>query len=84
MIRGMKIKILGMDCPGCARLEGNVRRALRELGRADEVEKVVDLAEIMKYGVLSLPALVVNERVCLSGRVPETREAKELIAGELE
>ena len=69
----MKIKILGSGCPNCKRLEANVKKACDELGLNAKIEKVQDYADIAVYGVMSTPALVVDEEVKLYGRVPEWR-----------
>ena len=55
----MKIKILGSGCPNCKKLEKNTREAVNELGIEAEIEKVTEIQEIMSYGVMSTPALVV-------------------------
>lgn len=80
----MKIKILGMGCAGCARFEANTRLALGELGIAEDVEKVTDLSDVMEYGVLSLPALVVDEKVLSFGQVLSASEVKKIISKELD
>jgi len=77
----MIIKILGTGCSKCNNLEKNVREAIDELGIEATVEKVVDLPKIMKYGVMSTPALVIDEKVKTVGRVLDTKEIKELIKG---
>lgn len=76
----MKIKILGTGCPNCKKLEINVNKALEELKLEATVEKVTDLPEIMSYGVLSVPAIVVDEKVLSSGAVLTVTEIKELLA----
>lgn len=78
------MKILGMGCAGCARLEANTRLALGELGIAEDVEKVTDLSDVMEYGVLSLPALVVDEKVLSFGQVLSASEVKKIISKELD
>jgi small redox-active disulfide protein 2 len=76
----MEIKILGMGCSKCKVLEKQVLRAVKELGRSDIlVVKVEDLKAIMAYAILSTPALVVDEKVLVSGRIPSTREIKDII-----
>ena len=77
----MNIKILGTGCPNCKRLEAHTREAVAQLGMQADVEKVEDIADIMQYGVMSTPALVVvDEQVVLYGRVPSTREVASLLA----
>lgn len=75
----MTIKILGTGCPNCKRLEANTKQALEELKIQAELEKVTDIAEIMSYGVLGTPVLVVDEKVRVSGRVPDVEEIKTII-----
>lgn len=66
----MNIKILGSGCSNCAKLEKVVRGAVDDLGIVAEIEKVQDMAGIMSYGVMSTPALVIDEAVKLVGKVP--------------
>lgn len=66
----MKLEVLGPGCAKCAKLYEATQEAVRKAGVEAEVSKVSDLAQIMKYGVLSTPALVVNGKVAFSGRVP--------------
>jgi len=65
----MTIKILGSGCRNCLKLTENAKTALKELGLAAEIEKVTDFAEIASYGVMSTPALVVDEKVVSFGKV---------------
>lgn len=76
----MNIKILGPGCRNCVNLEKQTRKAVKNLGVDTQIEKVTDYTEIMGYGVLSTPGLVVNEKVLISGRVPKTQEIEELLA----
>ncbi|MBU3994700.1 MAG: TM0996/MTH895 family glutaredoxin-like protein [Actinobacteria bacterium] len=76
----MEIKILGPGCRNCATLEKRTKEALTELGQEAEVSKVTDYAEIAAYGVMQTPALVIDEQVVVSGKVPVTRAIRELIA----
>ena len=66
----MIVKVLGSGCANCQRLEALARRASDELGLDAEIVKVTDYADIMAYGVMSTPALVVDENLKLAGRVP--------------
>jgi small redox-active disulfide protein 2 len=75
----MKIKILGQGCKNCRNLEKATINALAELDLAAEVIKEDDMGKIMSYGIFRTPALVINERIVLSGRVPSTNELKEII-----
>lgn len=75
----MVIKILGTGCSNCKRLEENARKATQELGKEATIEKVTDIKEIMKYGIMRTPGLVVNEKVKVSGRVPTVEEIKKYL-----
>ena len=75
----MKIAVLGMGCPSCKRLEENVKKAVVELGLKAKVSKVSDIQKIMSYGVTSSPALVIDNEVVLTGRVPNVNELKEIL-----
>lgn len=75
----MNIKILGTGCPNCQKLEYNVKKVLEELKIEAAVEKITDIVEIMSYGVMGVPALVVDEVVKVYGRVPDGKEIKELL-----
>ena len=70
----MIIKVLGSGCANCHKLEALVHQAIERLGIDAEVVNVTDLAEIMSYGVMSTPALVVDEVLKLAGRVPSLDE----------
>jgi small redox-active disulfide protein 2 len=71
-----EVKVLGPGCPKCKALDELVRRVVDELNLPLAVEKVSDIGEIVKYGVLVTPALVVDGRVKTSGRVPPREEIK--------
>jgi small redox-active disulfide protein 2 len=79
----MHVKILGTGCSNCKKLEKLAREAVAELGIVAEVEKVEDVAKIMSYGVMSTPALVINEEVKLAGKVPNKARVIELLQAEL-
>jgi small redox-active disulfide protein 2 len=70
----MIIKILGSGCPNCKKLEANTKKALKELNLEATVEKVEDFEKIMEYGVMSTPALVVDEEVKFFGRVASPKD----------
>ena len=75
----MEIKVLGTGCKKCKTLEELTMQAVSETGIDATIIKVEDLLEIMKSGVLTTPALVVDGRVVLKGRIPSLSELKELI-----
>ena len=76
----MDIKILGTGCVNCTNLETNTRKALDELGLSVEIDKVTDPGEIVSWGVMSTPALVIDDEVVLSGRVPPADQIRQLLA----
>lgn len=75
----MVIKILGSGCANCKKLEANVKEAVKELGIDATVEKVEDFKDILAYGVMKTPALVVDEQVKAMGRVLTVDEVKKYI-----
>jgi len=73
----MIIKILGSGCPNCQKLETNAKKAVEELGLKDvQVEHIYEIDKIIEYGVMSTPALVINEEVKAAGRIPDIEEIK--------
>jgi small redox-active disulfide protein 2 len=80
----MKIQILGTGCPKCNQLEENARKAVGLAGVQCEVEKVSDLKEIMKLGVMITPALVIDGQVKASGKVLSVEEILGLFRGSQE
>jgi len=75
----MDIKVLGPGCNNCVTLEARTREALADIGEDVTIEKVTDIAEIMSYGVMSTPGLVVDGKVVVSGRVPSVRRLTKLL-----
>ncbi len=75
----MEIKVLGMGCPKCKRVETLAREAAREMGVEANFTKVDDMEAIMAYDVMSTPALVIDEEVKASGRIPRQEEIAEWI-----
>lgn len=70
----MKIEILGTGCSKCKTLYENAKKAVEESGVAADITKVEDIPSIMKYGVMSTPALVVDGKVKFSGKVASVSE----------
>lgn len=70
----MEIKILGTGCPKCKTLEELTRKVVKDNGIVANITKVDDIMEIMKYNIMSTPALVVNEKVVSKGRIPSVDE----------
>jgi small redox-active disulfide protein 2 len=75
----MEIKVLGSGCARCKSLEKITRKAVEELNLDASVDKVEDIQKIMEYAVMRTPALVIDERVVLSGQVPSIAQLKELL-----
>lgn len=76
----LTVKILGSGCANCKKLESVARDAASETGVQAEFLKVTDMKEIMKYDLLSTPALVINEKVVSSGRIPTKAEIQGWLA----
>ena len=74
------IQILGGGCPKCHKLAENAEAAAKELGLEYAIEKVTDINEIMKFGVMMTPALAVDGEVKVAGKVAGPDEIKELLA----
>jgi small redox-active disulfide protein 2 len=77
----MEIKVLGPGCPRCEQTKKNVADAVAETGVDAKIEKVTDLMEIAKYGVLGTPAVVVDGEVKCVGKVPKRDEILKWIKG---
>ncbi len=75
-----KLQILGTGCPRCKKLAENTEAAARELGIEYELVKVTDITEIVAFGVMMTPALVVNGEVKLQGQAPSPDKIKALLA----
>ncbi len=75
----MDIRVLGTGCPKCKALEKAVNESVTELKLQAEVSKVEDIMEIMQFGVMQTPALVINGKVVVSGRLPNNNELKTLL-----
>jgi small redox-active disulfide protein 2 len=78
----MVIKILGTGCSNCKKLEVNVKQAVQKLGIKAEIVKVKEIKEIMQYGVMSTPALAINEKIKCYGKVATVAEVIKFIQDE--
>ncbi|WP_425801855.1 thioredoxin family protein [Desulfitobacterium sp. Sab5] len=78
----MNIKILGSGCANCKKLQAITEEVVKEMGIAPTIEKVEDIQKIMGYGVMRTPALVINEKVKVSGKIPSKDEIKKYIKSE--
>ena len=75
-----KLQILGTGCPKCRQLAANAEAAAKALGIEYEIEKVTDINEIMKFGVMMTPALAVDGQVKVVGKVPEPDAIRGMLA----
>ncbi len=75
----MEIKVLGPGCAKCKTTEKVVNEAVQESGKNITVTKVDDIMKIMEYKVLRTPAIVVGDKVVISGKVPSKKEIEEII-----
>ncbi len=75
----MEIKVLGPGCPNCKSLDQLTQKVVDELKLEATITKVEDIMEIMSYGIMSTPALIVDNEVIVKGRVPTESELKKLL-----
>lgn len=80
----MDIKVLGTGCPKCKNLEQRTHEAVKMAGVTASVTKVEDILEIMKYGIMTTPALVIDGKVVVKGRLPSLEEIISLIQDKTE
>jgi len=76
----MKIEILGTGCPSCNLLEATARAAADKLGIVYEIDHVRDINEISNRGVMMTPALAIEGKLVVSGRIPKESEVSALLA----
>ena len=77
----MKIEILGMGCATCNKLEDSVRLAIKEMSIDAQIDHVKDIKQIMAYGVMTTPALVIDGVVKAAGKIPSLSDIKQMIGG---
>ena len=75
----VKIEILGTGCPKCKKLAENAEIAAKELGIEYEIEKITEISDIMKFGVMITPAIAVDGKVKVAGKVPSVEQLKEML-----
>ncbi len=73
------IKVLGAGCTSCHQQYENAKEAVKNMGLSVEVEYITDMEKIMEYGVMSMPALVVNEKVVSMGKVLKASDVEKLL-----
>jgi small redox-active disulfide protein 2 len=76
----MKIQVLGTGCQKCKTLAENAEAAAKSLGVSYELEKITDITKIMAFGVMMTPALAVDGKVKIVGKVPSADELKKILA----
>ncbi|CAK8722071.1 MAG: small redox-active disulfide protein 2 [Candidatus Electronema aureum] len=76
----MKIQILGTGCPKCKKLTEHAEAAAKALQLDFELEKITDISQIISFGVMTTPALVVDGEVKLLGMVPSVEELKKMLS----
>ena len=79
----MEIKVLGTGCPKCKSLEKAVREIVAQNNIEASVTKVEDIVEIMNYNIMSTPALVIDGKVVVKGRVPSLEELKQILTNKI-
>lgn len=73
------VKVLGAGCASCRKQYENTKEAVKNLGLGIETEYITDMEKVMRYGVMSMPALVVNDKVVSMGKVLKTSEIENLL-----
>jgi len=75
----MEIKVLGTGCPKCKSLEKATREAVAKTGVEATITKVEDIVEIMNFGVMTTPALVIDGKIVVKGKVPSVNDISKLL-----
>ncbi len=78
----MKVQILGTGCARCKLLTANAEKAVQDLGLLVEIEKVMEISEILKFQILMTPGLAINGKVKSAGRVPAPEEIRQMLVEE--
>jgi len=82
-IKGARVKVLGSSCENCHATAIAVKAALEELGECSDIEFVEDLAEIVAYGVMTTPSIVIDDKVVSKGETLNKKEAIKLLKEEI-
>jgi small redox-active disulfide protein 2 len=75
----LKVLVLGSGCKNCHTVQERAKQAVAEMGVDADVQLVTEMQTIMRYGVMQTPAIVINEKVVSTGRVPATSQIKQLL-----
>ena len=73
------VKVLGAGCKSCHEMYENAKQAVKAMGLTVEVEYITDMPKVMEYGVMSMPAIVVNEKVVSQGKVLKAADVEKLL-----
>ena len=73
------IKVLGAGCKSCHQQFENAKKAVKAMGLSSPVEYITDMPKVMEYGVMSMPAIVVNEKVVSQGKVLKASDVEKLL-----
>jgi small redox-active disulfide protein 2 len=79
----MEIKILGVGCANCKRVESVARQVVEEMGVGATITEVTDMDKIVSYDIVTTPGLVINEKVVSSGRIPSKAEVSTWVVNAL-
>lgn len=79
----MNIKVLGPGCSNCINLENRTREALKQLNLNAQIEKVTDYSEILSFGLVRTPGLIINNKIVVQGSVPTVEQLQEIIKQQL-
>lgn len=74
------VKVLGAGCESCHKQYENVKKAVENLNLAVEVEYITDMHKVMEYGVMSMPVIVVNDKIAAMGKVLKVKEVENLLS----
>ena len=77
----MTVKVLGGGCKACHKQYENARKAVEKLGLEVEVEYITDMPKVMEYGVMSMPAIVIDEKIVSQGKVLKSKDVEKLLSG---
>lgn len=75
----MLIKVFGSGCPTCKKLLERVKQSVKDLDLSAQVEYVTDYTKMMEIGLMSIPALMIDDKVVVSGRLPSLEEIKDFL-----
>ncbi len=79
----MRIEVMGTGCPRCLSLESTVKQAIGELGITADIVKITDINTIISKGIIRTPAMTIEGKVVLEGKVPTLEEVKKIIQNEV-